>query len=238
MTSRNSFGVMDEVQTEIKVTEKWIDQNRIKADVSGFDGQHPHNINVDIESMKALAANQSYSVTLKRGDVKKDSKYQNLTYGYFWTLSEIHQAQKPEEKPIAVPENYAPVISAQPRASIDWREAAAVNTQLSIQRQQLIVFANNILTNHDEIQIKIGKVEGIATTVNDRVKRIVSIAQILEPYFETGFQEITPAQDIKPEDSNNLEEELFPPLNDALKRTPEELRALLDLPNLNDMDKR
>ena len=196
----SNFDGRDEVRVPMTVTEKWADQKRIKANLQNQDGKFPHNINVSDQALMAvLEADKTYEVTVQRGNGKPDGSNKDYSYGYFWNLIEIHQEQAP------VPEGHmvraavamgARIINETenkqaPKQFIEWREAAAERTQQSIERQQLIVFANNILTAHDEIQIKLGNTDNVSTTVNDRLIRIKAIARSLEPHFATGFQEQT-----------------------------------------------
>ena len=232
----SNFDGRDEVRVPMTVTEKWADQKRIKANLQNQDGKFPHNINVSDQALMAvLEADKTYDVTIQRGNGKPDGSNKDYSYGYFWNLIEIHQEQAPvAESHIvqAAVESGAKVISETPTTSTakpfsEWRESAEERKQKSIERQQLIVFANNILTAHDEIQIKLGITDNVSTTINDRLKRIKAIAQSLEPHFATGFQE----QVLTEEVGGILKEELFPPVNEPPRRSDAELRALLDQPS-------
>ncbi len=235
-----NFDGRNEVRVPMTVTEKWADQKRIKANLQNQDGKFPHNINVtDQPLMAVLEIGKTYEVTIQRGNGKLDENDKpinpHLSYGYFWNLIEIHQEQAPVAESHIVQaaiESGAKVISETPTTSTakpftEWREVAEERKQKSIERQQLIVFANNILTAHDEIQIKLGITDNVSTTINDRLKRIKAIAQSLEPHFATGFQ--TPKEN---EEVGGIpKEELFPPVNEPPRRSDAELRALLDQPS-------
>ena len=232
----SNFDGRDEVRVPMTVTEKWADQKRIKANLQNQDGKFPHNINVSDQALMAvLEADKTYEVTVQRGNGKPDGSNKDYSYGYFWNLIEIHQEQAPVAESHIVQaaiESGAKVISETPTTSTakpfsEWRESAEERKQKSIERQQLIVFANNILTAHDEIQIKLGITDNVSTTINDRLKRIKAIAQSLEPHFATGFQE----QVLTEEVGGILKEELFPPVNEPPRRSDAELRALLDQPS-------
>ena len=218
------------------VDKKFVDQKWIKANLQNQDGKFPHNINVTDQALMAvLEADKTYEVTVQRGNGKPDGSNKDYSYGYFWNLIEIHQEQAPVAESHIVQaaiESGAKVISETPTTSTakpfsEWRESAEERKQKSIERQQLIVFANNILTAHDEIQIKLGITDNVSTTINDRLKRIKAIAQSLEPHFATGFQE----QVLTEEVGGILKEELFPPVNEPPRRSDAELRALLDQPS-------
>ena len=231
-----NFDGRNEVRVQMTVDKKFVDQKWIKANLQNQDGKFPHNINVTDQALMAvLEADKTYEVTVQRGNGKPDGSNKDYSYGYFWNLIEIHQEQAPvAESHIvqAAVESGAKVISETPTTSTakpfsEWRESAEERKQKSIERQQLIVFANNILTAHDEIQIKLGITDNVSTTINDRLKRIKAIAQSLEPHFATGFQ--TPKEN--EEVGGILKEELFPPVNEPPRRSDAELRALLDQPS-------
>jgi hypothetical protein len=232
-----NFDGRNEVRVQMTVTEKWADQKRIKANLQNQDGRYPHNINVtDHPLMAVLEIDKTYEVTIQRGNGKLDENKKpintNVSFGYFWNLIEIHQEQAPVEEGHMV--RAAVAMGARvinetenkqaPKPFSEWREAAAERTQQSIERQQLIVFANNILTAHDEIQIKLGNTDNVSTTVNDRLIRIKAIARSLEPHFATGFQE----QVLTEEVGGIPKEELFPPQDEPPIRsddTPFDLEA-------------
>jgi len=227
-----NFDGRNEVRVQMTVTEKWADQKRIKANLQNQDGRYPHNINVtDHPLMAVLEIDKTYEVTIQRGNGKLDENKKpintNVSFGYFWNLIEIHQEQAPIAESHIVQtaiENGAKVISETPERFKDWREVAEERKQQSIERQQLIVFANNILTAHDEIQIKLGNTDNVSTTVNDRLIRIKAIARSLEPHFATGFQE----QVLTEEVGGIPKEELFPPQDEPPIRsddTPFDLEA-------------
>ena len=231
-----NFDGRNEVRVQMTVDKKFVDQKWIKANLQNQDGKFPHNINVTDQALMAvLEADKTYEVTVQRGNGKPDGSNKDYSYGYFWNLIEIHQEQAPvAESHIvqAAVESGAKVIRETPTTSTakpfsEWRESAEERKQKSIERQQLIVFANNILTAHDEIQIKLGITDNVSTTINDRLKRIKAIAQSLEPHFATGFQE----QVLTEEVGGILKEELFPPVNEPPRRSDAELRALLDQPS-------
>ena len=235
-----NFDGRNEVRVQMTVDKKFVDQKWIKANLQNQDGKFPHNINVtDQPLMAVLEIGKTYEVTIQRGKGKLDENDKpinpHLSYGYFWNLIEIHQEQAPVAESHIVQaaiESGAKVISETPTTSTakpftEWREVAEERKQKSIERQQLIVFANQILTDHDKLQIEIGNGSSVSTTINDRLKRIKAIAQSLEPHFATGFQ--TPKEN--EEVGGILKEELFPPVNEPPRRSDAELRALLDQPS-------
>ena len=230
-----NFDGRNEVRVNVTVTDKIIDKEtgnkRIKADIPNGDGQYDHNVNVPDDLLwQVLTINNSYDITISRGNGMPNGRNNTKTYGYFWKLIEIHQEQAPVAESHIVQaaiESGAKVISETPERFKDWREVAEERKQKSIERQQLIVFANQILTDHDKLQIEIGNGSSVSTTINDRLKRIKAIAQSLEPHFATGFQE----QVLTEEVGGILKEELFPPVNEPPRRSDAELRALLDQPS-------
>jgi hypothetical protein len=242
----SNFDGRDEVRVQMTVTEKWADQKRIKANLQNQDGKFPHNINVSDQALMAvLEADKTYEVTIQRGNGKPDGSNKDYSYGYFWNLIEIHQEQAPVEEGHMV--RAAVAMGARvinetenkqaPKPFSEWRESAEERKQKSIERQQLIVFANNILTAHDEIQIKLGNTDNVSTTMNDRLIRIKAIARSLEPHFATGFQE----QVLTDEVNSNPKDEFLTPLNEAPTQSAEQIWEGLDQPSsfdLNDPDQR
>ena len=243
-----NFDGRNEVRVQMTVDKKIVDQKYIKANLQNQDGKYPHNINVTDQALMAvLEIGKTYDVTIQRGNGKLDENNKpinpHLSYGYFWNLIELHQEQAPVEEGHMV--RAAVAMGARvinetenkqaPKPFSEWREEAEERKQKSIERQQLIVFANQILTDHDKLQIELAKLVGytpdlIAAIVEDRVNIIISIAKTLEPYFATGFQQ----QVLTEEVGGILKEELFPPVNEPPRRSDAELRALLDQPSQYD----